>query len=58
MDKGKISMTCISMAKDMLEIATHADRDDMVGIANQFDQIQEKLPVLKNLLDEKDEKTG
>lgn len=50
MDKLKVSTACISMAKDVLEIATHASRDDQEGISRQFEQLVEKTGDLKKLL--------
>ena len=47
--KIDISSTCIAMAKDVLEISTHANRDDLEGATLQFSQMEEKLHELKEL---------
>ena len=51
MDKIEISNLCISMAKDVLEISTHASRNDRKGIADQIRQLQEKVEELNILLE-------
>ena len=51
MDKLAVNTLCISMAKDVLEIATHATRNDRKGIADQITQLKKKVGELNMLLD-------
>ena len=50
MDKLKVSNLCICLAKDVLEISTHASRDDKRGVRRQIKQINKKCVKLEKLL--------